>query len=120
VDVGEEDVAGFADDTHVVLEPSSELSRNFLVIAPNIIVLDRLRADFDGQRCSGMSGAYGEEGNSGCNDMAEESCQAGDDPAKQIDSIFGDFLLRRSSKVAIYIVFCSDALQFSKTWQEWS
>ncbi|MBK6422343.1 MAG: DEAD/DEAH box helicase family protein [Gemmatimonadetes bacterium] len=35
---------------HRTYEPDSELSRNFLVIAPNIIVLDRLRADFDGLR----------------------------------------------------------------------
>lgn len=35
---------------HKLYEPESTLSRNFLVIAPNIIVLDRLRADFDGQR----------------------------------------------------------------------
>lgn len=33
---------------HKLYEPDSSLSRNFLVIAPNIIVLDRLRADFDG------------------------------------------------------------------------
>lgn len=33
---------------HRLYEKDSELSRNFLVIAPNIIVLDRLRADFDG------------------------------------------------------------------------
>jgi type III restriction enzyme len=33
---------------HKLYEPASELSRNFLVIAPNIIVLDRLRTDFDG------------------------------------------------------------------------
>ncbi len=33
---------------HKVYEVDSALSRNFLVIAPNIIVLDRLRADFDG------------------------------------------------------------------------
>jgi type III restriction enzyme len=33
---------------HKLYEPESSLSRNFLVIAPNIIVLDRLRADFDG------------------------------------------------------------------------
>ena len=33
---------------HRTYEPDSVLSRNFLVIAPNIIVLDRLRADFDG------------------------------------------------------------------------
>jgi type III restriction enzyme len=35
---------------HRTYEPDSALSRNFLVIAPNIIVLDRLRADFDGLR----------------------------------------------------------------------
>ena len=33
---------------HRKYEPDSLLSRNFLLIAPNIIVLDRLRADFDG------------------------------------------------------------------------
>ena len=33
---------------HKQYEPNSLLSTNFLVIAPNIIVLDRLRADFDG------------------------------------------------------------------------
>jgi type III restriction enzyme len=33
---------------HRIYEDDSTLSRNFLVIAPNIIVLDRLRADFDG------------------------------------------------------------------------
>jgi len=33
---------------HKLYEANSTLSRNFLVIAPNIIVLDRLRADFDG------------------------------------------------------------------------
>ena len=35
---------------HKLYEPDSSLSRNFLVIAPNIIVLERLRADFDGLR----------------------------------------------------------------------
>jgi type III restriction enzyme len=33
---------------HKLYEAYSKLSTNFLVIAPNIIVLDRLRADFDG------------------------------------------------------------------------
>jgi type III restriction enzyme len=33
---------------HKLYEPDSALARNFLMIAPNIIVLDRLRADFDG------------------------------------------------------------------------
>jgi type III restriction enzyme len=35
---------------HKLYEPGSMLARNFLLIAPNIIVLDRLRADFDGLR----------------------------------------------------------------------
>ncbi len=35
---------------HKLYEPGSSLARNFLVIAPNIIVLDRLRFDFDGLR----------------------------------------------------------------------
>jgi type III restriction enzyme len=33
---------------HKTYEPGSTLSRNFLVITPNIIVLDRIRTDFDG------------------------------------------------------------------------
>jgi len=33
---------------HKLYEPDSKLSKNFLVIAPNIIVLNRLRKDFDG------------------------------------------------------------------------
>ena len=33
---------------HRLYEADSTLARNFLVIAPNIIVLDRLRTDFDG------------------------------------------------------------------------
>jgi type III restriction enzyme len=35
---------------HKLYEPDSGLARNFLVIAPNIIVLDRIRKDFDGLR----------------------------------------------------------------------
>ena len=35
---------------HKLYEPESELARNFLVIAPNIIVLDRLYKDFSGLR----------------------------------------------------------------------
>ena len=33
---------------HKTYEDDSDLSRNFLIIAPNIIVLDRLRTDFEG------------------------------------------------------------------------
>jgi len=33
---------------HKAYEPQSPMSRNFLLVAPNIIVLDRLRDDFDG------------------------------------------------------------------------
>lgn len=35
---------------HKTYEENSELARNFLLIAPNIIVLDRIRTDFDGLR----------------------------------------------------------------------
>lgn len=35
---------------HKLYEQNSELARNFLLITPNIIVLDRIRADFDGLR----------------------------------------------------------------------
>lgn len=35
---------------HKTYEPESDLSRNFLVITPNIIVLDRIRRDFEGLR----------------------------------------------------------------------
>ncbi len=35
---------------HKLYEQDSRLSRNFLVVAPNIIVLDRLRNDFDGNK----------------------------------------------------------------------
>ncbi len=35
---------------HKRYEPDSRLARNFLIIAPNIIVLDRLKKDFDGLR----------------------------------------------------------------------
>ncbi|MDD5370570.1 MAG: DEAD/DEAH box helicase family protein [Anaerolineaceae bacterium] len=35
---------------HKLYEPDSELSRNFLLITPNIIVLDRLKKDFQGLR----------------------------------------------------------------------
>lgn len=35
---------------HKLYEQNSELARNFLLITPNIIVLDRIRTDFDGLR----------------------------------------------------------------------
>jgi len=35
---------------HKLYEPNSRLARNFLIIAPNIIVLDRLKKDFAGLR----------------------------------------------------------------------
>ena len=35
---------------HKLYEPESELARNFLVITPNIIVLDRIYRDFQGLR----------------------------------------------------------------------
>lgn len=35
---------------HKLYEPESDMARNFLVITPNIIVLDRIRRDFEGLR----------------------------------------------------------------------
>ncbi len=35
---------------HKLYEDDSDLARNFLIITPNIIVLDRIRSDFDGLR----------------------------------------------------------------------
>ena len=35
---------------HKLYEPDSDLARNFLLITPNIIVLDRIKTDFDGLR----------------------------------------------------------------------
>lgn len=37
---------------HKLYEADSQLARNFLVIAPNIIVLDRIYKDFQGLRIS--------------------------------------------------------------------
>jgi type III restriction enzyme len=52
---------------HKLYEPESALSRNFLVIAPNIIVLDRLRADFDGLRIFFNDPILPENGHNGRN-----------------------------------------------------
>jgi type III restriction enzyme len=52
---------------HKLYEPESALSRNFLVIAPNIIVLDRLRADFDGLRIFFNDPILPENGHNGHN-----------------------------------------------------
>ena len=35
-------------DSYINRSTHSELARNFLLITPNIIVLDRIRSDFDG------------------------------------------------------------------------
>lgn len=52
---------------HKLYESDSALSRNFLVIAPNIIVLDRLRADFDGLRIFFNDPVLPYNGYEGCN-----------------------------------------------------
>ena len=52
---------------HKLYEKDSALSRNFLVIAPNIIVLDRLRADFDGLRIFFNDPILPDNGYEGCN-----------------------------------------------------
>src|SRR6185312_6102866 len=35
---------------HKLYEPESDLARNFLVIAPNVIVFERIKSDFDGNQ----------------------------------------------------------------------
>ncbi len=52
---------------HKLYEPESALARNFLLIAPNIIVLDRLRADFDGLRIFFNDPVLPENGHAGQN-----------------------------------------------------
>ncbi len=52
---------------HKLYEKDSSLARNFLVIAPNIIVLDRLRADFDGLRIFFNDPILPDNGYEGCN-----------------------------------------------------
>jgi type III restriction enzyme len=52
---------------HKLYEKDSSLARNFLVIAPNIIVLDRLRADFDGLRIFFNDPILPDNGYDGCN-----------------------------------------------------
>ena len=52
---------------HKLYEADSPLSRNFLVIAPNIIVLDRLRADFDGLKIFFNDPILPPNGHEGCN-----------------------------------------------------
>lgn len=52
---------------HKRYEPASDLSTNFLVIAPNIIVLDRLRTDFNGLRIFYEDPVLPENGHEGNN-----------------------------------------------------
>lgn len=52
---------------HKLYEAESPLSQNFLVIAPNIIVLNRLRKDFDGLRMFFVEPFLPEDGYTGCN-----------------------------------------------------
>jgi len=52
---------------HRHYEADSKLARNFLIIAPNIIVLDRLRKDFDGLRIFYDDPVLPENGHAGRN-----------------------------------------------------
>lgn len=52
---------------HKLYEANSSLSRNFLLIAPNIIVLDRLRTDFDGLKIFFNDPILPDNGHRGCN-----------------------------------------------------
>ena len=52
---------------HRLYESGPTLSRNFLLAAPNIIVLDRLRADFDGLRIFFANPVLSDNGHAGQN-----------------------------------------------------
>jgi len=52
---------------HKFYEEDSQLARNFLIIAPNIIVLDRLKKDFDGLKIFYDDPVLPENGHQGCN-----------------------------------------------------
>ncbi len=52
---------------HKLYESDSDLARNFLMITPNIIVLDRIRADFDGLRIFFEDPVLPDNGYEGCN-----------------------------------------------------
>ncbi len=52
---------------HKLYEPESKLARNFLVIAPNIIVLDRIYKDFSGLRIFFADPVLPDNGVDGCN-----------------------------------------------------
>lgn len=52
---------------HKTYEPDSDLARNILLIAPNIIVLDRLRSDFDGLKIFFNDPVLPANGHAGCN-----------------------------------------------------
>ncbi len=52
---------------HKLYEAGSQLARNFLVIAPNIIVLDRIRKDFEGLRIFFADPVIPDNGFDGCN-----------------------------------------------------
>ena len=52
---------------HKLYEPDSDLARNFLVITPNIIVLDRIYKDFQGLRIFFADPVVPDNGFDGCN-----------------------------------------------------
>jgi type III restriction enzyme len=52
---------------HKTYEEDSDLARNFLLIAPNIIVLDRIRNDFDGLKIFSTDPIIPENGTAGRN-----------------------------------------------------
>src|SRR5258708_27638908 len=56
---------------HKLYEPDSTLARNFLLITPNIIVLDRIRTDFDGLKIFYQDPILPETGYEGHNWRAE-------------------------------------------------
>jgi type III restriction enzyme len=68
---------------NATVEGREDYARMFLVLAPNIIVFERLRADFENSACSGPTLLY--RRNSHCSGTSTATCAATDAPANGVD-----------------------------------
>ncbi len=84
---------------HKVYEPESTLARNFLLIAPNIIVLDRLRADFDGLRIFFQDPVLPDNGWSGQNWRDDFQCTVHLQDDVRVGREFGNLFLTNIHRV---------------------
>lgn len=84
---------------HKLYEPDSELARNFLMIAPNIIVLDRLRTDFDGLRIFHADPVLPDNGYEGRNWQDDFQMTLHIQDEVRVTNPFGNFFLTNIHRV---------------------